>query len=68
MCQHGIKECMGNKIQSCALSGLKNSSDQVNYVNCFMKVYTDPKNIWEYAKKVRKPINLIHLICYYYRN
>ncbi|KAF5308907.1 hypothetical protein FQR65_LT00607 [Abscondita terminalis] len=38
-CQHGPKECLGNKIQSCALNGLADQNAQVEYVNCFMSIF-----------------------------
>lgn len=37
MCQHGIKECIGNKIQSCTLNALTDETTQVEFVHCFMK-------------------------------
>ncbi|KAB0799146.1 hypothetical protein PPYR_07026 [Photinus pyralis] len=39
ICQHGPKECMGNKIQSCALSLIPEQNAQVEYVNCFMSTF-----------------------------
>ncbi|KAK5643589.1 hypothetical protein RI129_007434 [Pyrocoelia pectoralis] len=39
ICQHGPKECTGNKIQSCALSAIVDQSTQVEYVHCFMSKY-----------------------------
>ncbi|XP_071449858.1 GILT-like protein 1 [Hetaerina americana] len=35
-CQHGPKECSGNKMQSCALSLLSTQDSQVQFVTCVM--------------------------------
>ncbi|KAF2883191.1 hypothetical protein ILUMI_22966, partial [Ignelater luminosus] len=39
ICQHGPKECLGNRIQSCVLNALQDQNVQVEYVSCFMDVY-----------------------------
>ncbi|XP_044728549.1 GILT-like protein 1 [Chrysoperla carnea] len=37
VCQHGEKECVGNKLQSCTLNQLEGHNDlQVEFVHCFM--------------------------------
>lgn len=44
MCQHGPRECAGNKIISCALIQIWDQTAQVDYVNCFMSVYQRSKH------------------------
>lgn len=40
ICQHGPQECLGNKIQSCALSQLNDLNKQIEFVNCFMNFFS----------------------------
>lgn len=62
-CQHGPRECKGNRIQSCALNGLDNANDQVKYVNCFMKIFYngDEEELGETVKQR----NLIFVIVFF---
>ncbi|XP_050308177.1 GILT-like protein 1 [Anthonomus grandis grandis] len=39
VCQHGSKECKGNRIMSCALHRIPDQTLQVQYLRCFMDVY-----------------------------
>lgn len=53
MCQHGPKECIGNRIQSCALQGLLDQTAQVEYVNCFMNIFKNTDSEQELGQSVR---------------
>lgn len=43
---------MGNRIQSCALSGLQDSNAQVEFVNCFMVLFKKGHLNEEYGQTV----------------
>ncbi|XP_022912786.1 GILT-like protein 1 isoform X2 [Onthophagus taurus] len=38
-CQHGQRECEGNKMMSCGLSRLIDQTDQVRFIECFMTAF-----------------------------
>ncbi|KAF5308906.1 hypothetical protein FQR65_LT00606 [Abscondita terminalis] len=60
-CQHGPQECLGNKIQSCALNGLNDQNAQVEYVNCFMGTYkksVDKNNTKEMGQSCAEAVGL----------
>ncbi|KAF6216298.1 hypothetical protein GE061_000638 [Apolygus lucorum] len=41
-CQHGINECVGNKIHACAIERLQSNQQKVGFVSCVMQS-PDPK-------------------------
>ncbi|XP_047108642.1 gamma-interferon-inducible lysosomal thiol reductase-like [Schistocerca piceifrons] len=41
-CQHGLTECQGNKIHSCAVELLDDPTSQLQYVACTMRGEDDP--------------------------
>ncbi|XP_019865840.1 GILT-like protein 1 [Aethina tumida] len=59
VCQHGPRECRGNRLMSCALARIPDQTQQVEYVNCFMKVYRkNRKNSEEDGRQCAEKINL----------
>lgn len=50
-CQHGPKECYGNRVQACAIEILKNTEISLNYINC-MFGHKDWRNTTVTAEKV----------------
>lgn len=53
-CQHGPNECLGNLIETCAISLLKNISVSFPFVHCFevtIERSGDPKSVAEHCAK-----------------
>ncbi|KAL1506678.1 hypothetical protein ABEB36_006000 [Hypothenemus hampei] len=68
-CQHGSKECKGNRILSCLLKNIPDQDLQVQYVRCFMDVYKyatiDDKEIGQRCAEILN-INILEIMqtCY----
>ncbi|KAF5281967.1 hypothetical protein FQA39_LY00491 [Lamprigera yunnana] len=58
VCQHGPKECLGNKIQSCALNALIDQNTQVDYVHCFMNIFKKNEDINEMGQSCAEAVKL----------
>ncbi|EFA01735.1 GILT-like protein F37H8.5 [Tribolium castaneum] len=59
VCQHGPKECKGNRIQSCVLNALPDQTAQVEYVNCFMTTFKKgQKNDEEFGQACAEAVGL----------
>ncbi|CAH0553473.1 unnamed protein product [Brassicogethes aeneus] len=52
LCQHGARECLGNKYQACLLNQNKSQKVNVDVVNCIM-IQMDPSNV-EFIEKCGK--------------
>nr|ATU82950.1 secreted Thiol reductase-like protein [Pristhesancus plagipennis] len=42
-CHHGVKECVGNKVQACALKKIMDMDMKVKFINCVMTETRDSK-------------------------
>ncbi|KAK4886090.1 hypothetical protein RN001_002361 [Aquatica leii] len=58
VCQHGPKECLGNKIQSCALHALIDQNAQIEYVHCFMNVFKKNTNNIEMGQSCAEAVGI----------
>jgi len=64
-CQHGPNECMGNKMQACALSLYQNDpSLQVRFISCVMSTrYPSRAGARVSGKQVALSVRLRHCRC-----
>lgn len=52
-CQHGQKECDGNKMHACALKHVNSTELKVEFIHCSMSTKSPPKSLPECAEKLQ---------------
>jgi len=52
ICQHGHKECDGNKMHACALKHINSTELKVEFIHCSMSSKSPPKALPECAEKL----------------